>query len=216
MTSTYLVKTSFMLCFFSCVTFPQNSKGTGKCDSVGLCHKPLQALVHATRSGIHRSVMQKLFAVCTKCIFNSIIDCHHRWSPRSLPVPKSAPAVPVLPFNGRLVMTCCKFVLFPQEINILQWEIEFDQDRFKNIEDTWTEKYDRYSTYTVYLCGFFNCIEWYMSSSVPSLLYRVFWGFSVFLISYQILKDFIFLLVTFVFSIKITRIIKSQFFSVCI
>uniref|UniRef100_A0A8C3KL84 Coiled-coil domain containing 125 n=1 Tax=Calidris pygmaea TaxID=425635 RepID=A0A8C3KL84_9CHAR len=29
------------------------------------------------------------------------------------------------------------------EINILQWEIEFDQDRFKNIEDTWTEKYDR-------------------------------------------------------------------------
>ncbi|XP_017676604.1 PREDICTED: coiled-coil domain-containing protein 125 isoform X1 [Lepidothrix coronata] len=30
-----------------------------------------------------------------------------------------------------------------REINILQWEIEFDQDRFKNIEDTWTEKYDR-------------------------------------------------------------------------
>ncbi|NXC92095.1 CC125 protein, partial [Cercotrichas coryphoeus] len=31
-----------------------------------------------------------------------------------------------------------------KEINILQWEIEFDQNRFKNIEDTWTEKYDRY------------------------------------------------------------------------
>ncbi|XP_030323410.1 coiled-coil domain-containing protein 125 [Calypte anna] len=30
-----------------------------------------------------------------------------------------------------------------KEINILQWEIEFDQDRFKNIEDKWTEKYDR-------------------------------------------------------------------------
>ncbi|NXP57635.1 CC125 protein, partial [Chloropsis cyanopogon] len=30
-----------------------------------------------------------------------------------------------------------------KEINILQWEIEFDQDRFKNIEDAWTEKYDR-------------------------------------------------------------------------
>ncbi|NXH41148.1 CC125 protein, partial [Dicaeum eximium] len=30
-----------------------------------------------------------------------------------------------------------------KEINILQWEIEFDHDRFKNIEDTWTEKYDR-------------------------------------------------------------------------
>ncbi|NXK29051.1 CC125 protein, partial [Arenaria interpres] len=30
-----------------------------------------------------------------------------------------------------------------KEINISQWEIEFDQDRFKNIEDTWTEKYDR-------------------------------------------------------------------------
>uniref|UniRef100_A0A8D2N4X0 CC125 protein n=1 Tax=Zonotrichia albicollis TaxID=44394 RepID=A0A8D2N4X0_ZONAL len=30
-----------------------------------------------------------------------------------------------------------------KEINILQWEIEFDQDRFKNIEDTWAEKYDR-------------------------------------------------------------------------
>ncbi|KFP67208.1 Coiled-coil domain-containing protein 125, partial [Cariama cristata] len=30
-----------------------------------------------------------------------------------------------------------------KEISILQWEIEFDQDRFKNIEDTWTEKYDR-------------------------------------------------------------------------
>lgn len=113
-------------------------------------------------------------------------------------------------------MTCCKFVLFPQEINILQWEIEFDQDRFKNIEDTWTEKYDRYSTYTVYLCGFFNCIEWYMSSSVPSLLRQVFWGFSVFLISFQIWEDLIFLLVTFVFSIKTTKIIKSQFFSVYI
>ncbi|NXG11030.1 CC125 protein, partial [Sakesphorus luctuosus] len=30
-----------------------------------------------------------------------------------------------------------------KEISILQWEIEFDQDRFKIIEDTWTEKYDR-------------------------------------------------------------------------
>ncbi|NXE44627.1 CC125 protein, partial [Casuarius casuarius] len=30
-----------------------------------------------------------------------------------------------------------------KEINTLQWEIEFDQDRFKNIEETWTEKYDR-------------------------------------------------------------------------
>ncbi|NXH76116.1 CC125 protein, partial [Hydrobates tethys] len=30
-----------------------------------------------------------------------------------------------------------------KEINILQWEIGFDQGRFKNIEDTWTEKYDR-------------------------------------------------------------------------
>ncbi|NXY42524.1 CC125 protein, partial [Ceuthmochares aereus] len=30
-----------------------------------------------------------------------------------------------------------------KEINILQWEIEFDQDRFKNIEDTWAEKYNR-------------------------------------------------------------------------
>ncbi|NXO88565.1 CC125 protein, partial [Certhia brachydactyla] len=30
-----------------------------------------------------------------------------------------------------------------KEINILQWEMEFDQDRFKNMEDTWTEKYDR-------------------------------------------------------------------------
>ncbi|NXP29585.1 CC125 protein, partial [Scytalopus superciliaris] len=30
-----------------------------------------------------------------------------------------------------------------KEISILQWEIEFDQDRFKTIEDTWTEKYDR-------------------------------------------------------------------------
>ncbi|NWS75587.1 CC125 protein, partial [Crotophaga sulcirostris] len=30
-----------------------------------------------------------------------------------------------------------------KEINILQWEIEFDQGRFKNIEDTWTDKYDR-------------------------------------------------------------------------
>ncbi|NXH21711.1 CC125 protein, partial [Bucco capensis] len=30
-----------------------------------------------------------------------------------------------------------------KEISILQWEMEFDQDRFRNIEDTWTEKYDR-------------------------------------------------------------------------
>lgn len=91
----------------------------------------------------------------TECIFNGVISCHHCWSHRSLSVPNSAPAVPLLPFNGRLVMNCCGFVLFPQEINILQWEIEFDQDRFKNIEDTWTEKYDRYLTYIVYLWGFF-------------------------------------------------------------
>ncbi|XP_055968571.1 coiled-coil domain-containing protein 125 [Sorex fumeus] len=30
-----------------------------------------------------------------------------------------------------------------KEINALQWEIEFDQSRFKNIEDSWTQKYDR-------------------------------------------------------------------------
>ncbi|XP_004465655.2 coiled-coil domain-containing protein 125 isoform X1 [Dasypus novemcinctus] len=30
-----------------------------------------------------------------------------------------------------------------KEINALQWEIEFDQNRFKNIEESWTQKYDR-------------------------------------------------------------------------
>nr|XP_032625475.1 coiled-coil domain-containing protein 125 isoform X1 [Chelonoidis abingdonii]XP_032625476.1 coiled-coil domain-containing protein 125 isoform X1 [Chelonoidis abingdonii] len=30
-----------------------------------------------------------------------------------------------------------------KEINALQWEIEFDQERFKNIEEAWTEKCDR-------------------------------------------------------------------------
>ncbi|XP_032966008.1 coiled-coil domain-containing protein 125 isoform X2 [Rhinolophus ferrumequinum] len=30
-----------------------------------------------------------------------------------------------------------------KEINALQWEIEFDHDRFKNIEESWTQKYDR-------------------------------------------------------------------------
>ncbi|XP_051028432.1 LOW QUALITY PROTEIN: coiled-coil domain-containing protein 125 [Acomys russatus] len=30
-----------------------------------------------------------------------------------------------------------------KEINALQWEMEFDQDRFKNIEESWTQKYDR-------------------------------------------------------------------------
>ncbi|XP_006169585.1 coiled-coil domain-containing protein 125 [Tupaia chinensis] len=30
-----------------------------------------------------------------------------------------------------------------KEINALQWEIEFDQSRFKNIEESWTQKYDR-------------------------------------------------------------------------
>ncbi|XP_048224503.1 coiled-coil domain-containing protein 125 isoform X2 [Perognathus longimembris pacificus] len=30
-----------------------------------------------------------------------------------------------------------------KEINALQWEIEFDQDRFKNIEESWIQKYDR-------------------------------------------------------------------------
>lgn len=71
-------------------------------------------------------------------------------------------------------MSCCKFVLFPQEINILQWEIEFDQDRFKNIEDTWTEKYDRYLTYTVYRWGFclifLNCPTCSMESVLCSRL----------------------------------------------
>lgn len=30
-----------------------------------------------------------------------------------------------------------------KEINALQWEMECDQDRFKNIEESWTQKYDR-------------------------------------------------------------------------
>lgn len=30
-----------------------------------------------------------------------------------------------------------------KEINALQWEMEFDQDRFKNIEESWIQKYDR-------------------------------------------------------------------------
>ncbi|XP_005858039.1 PREDICTED: coiled-coil domain-containing protein 125 isoform X2 [Myotis brandtii] len=30
-----------------------------------------------------------------------------------------------------------------KEINALQWKIEFDQNRIKNIEETWTQKYDR-------------------------------------------------------------------------
>ncbi|XP_050016334.1 coiled-coil domain-containing protein 125 [Alexandromys fortis] len=29
-----------------------------------------------------------------------------------------------------------------KEINALQWEMEFDQDRFKNIEESWIQKYD--------------------------------------------------------------------------
>ncbi|XP_040835020.1 coiled-coil domain-containing protein 125 [Ochotona curzoniae] len=30
-----------------------------------------------------------------------------------------------------------------KEINALQWEIEFDHNRLKNIEESWTQKYDR-------------------------------------------------------------------------
>ncbi|XP_008990220.1 coiled-coil domain-containing protein 125 isoform X1 [Callithrix jacchus] len=30
-----------------------------------------------------------------------------------------------------------------KEINALQWEIEFDHNRFRNIEESWTQKYDR-------------------------------------------------------------------------
>lgn len=30
-----------------------------------------------------------------------------------------------------------------KEINALQWEMEFDQDRFKTIEESWIQKYDR-------------------------------------------------------------------------
>ncbi|CAH6787592.1 coiled-coil domain-containing protein 125 [Phodopus roborovskii] len=30
-----------------------------------------------------------------------------------------------------------------KEINALQWEMEFDQDRFKNTEESWIQKYDR-------------------------------------------------------------------------
>ncbi|KAM6225320.1 coiled-coil domain-containing protein 125 [Rhynchocyon petersi] len=30
-----------------------------------------------------------------------------------------------------------------KEINALQWEIEFDQNRFKNIEESWIQKYER-------------------------------------------------------------------------
>ncbi|EDM10207.1 similar to RIKEN cDNA 5830436D01 (predicted), isoform CRA_a [Rattus norvegicus] len=34
-------------------------------------------------------------------------------------------------------------ILQSMEINALQWEMEFDQDRFKNIEESWIQKYDR-------------------------------------------------------------------------
>ncbi|XP_030049187.1 coiled-coil domain-containing protein 125 isoform X2 [Microcaecilia unicolor] len=30
-----------------------------------------------------------------------------------------------------------------KEINTLQWEIEFEQDKFKNLDESWREKYDR-------------------------------------------------------------------------
>uniref|UniRef100_A0A8C0M3M8 Coiled-coil domain containing 125 n=1 Tax=Canis lupus familiaris TaxID=9615 RepID=A0A8C0M3M8_CANLF len=34
-------------------------------------------------------------------------------------------------------------ILQSMEVNALQWEIEFDQNRFKSIEESWTQKYDR-------------------------------------------------------------------------
>ncbi|XP_074056140.1 coiled-coil domain-containing protein 125 isoform X2 [Macrotis lagotis] len=34
-------------------------------------------------------------------------------------------------------------ILQGMEINTLQWEIEFDHDRFKTIEESWAQKYDR-------------------------------------------------------------------------
>ncbi|EDL00799.1 coiled-coil domain-containing protein 125 isoform B [Mus musculus] len=34
-------------------------------------------------------------------------------------------------------------ILQSMEINALQWEMEFDQDRFKNIEESWIQKCDR-------------------------------------------------------------------------
>ncbi|XP_062941890.1 coiled-coil domain-containing protein 125-like isoform X2 [Cynocephalus volans] len=33
-----------------------------------------------------------------------------------------------------------------KEINALQWEIEFDQNRFKNMEESWTQKYDSFES----------------------------------------------------------------------
>lgn len=38
-----------------------------------------------------------------------------------------------------------------KEINALQWEIEFDHNRFKNIEESWTQKYDRLNCETAVL-----------------------------------------------------------------
>ncbi|XP_064128869.1 coiled-coil domain-containing protein 125 isoform X2 [Loxodonta africana] len=38
-----------------------------------------------------------------------------------------------------------------KEINALQWEIEFDQNRFKNLEESWTQKYDRLNCENVVL-----------------------------------------------------------------
>ncbi|KAK2520119.1 hypothetical protein Q9233_011649, partial [Columba guinea] len=88
-----------------------------------------------------KRTLEKHVQIISESYWNSL--CTFSWSLLSLPMSNSAPEVALHPFNGGLVMSCCRFVLFPQEINILQWEIEFDQDRFKNIEDTWTEKYDR-------------------------------------------------------------------------
>lgn len=36
-------------------------------------------------------------------------------------------------------------IFFPllQEVNILQWENDFKQDKFKNLEQFWTERFER-------------------------------------------------------------------------
>ncbi|XP_049563890.1 coiled-coil domain-containing protein 125 isoform X6 [Orcinus orca] len=41
-----------------------------------------------------------------------------------------------LPLSDHLIFT-------KKEINALQWEIEFDRNRFKNIEESWIQRYDR-------------------------------------------------------------------------
>lgn len=120
-----------------------------------------------------------------KCIFSSIIDCHHHWSPTFLPVLISAPAVPLLSFNRRLIISCCRFVSTGNKYFAMGnwiWSGSIEKHRRHMDRKIW-QVFDLHCVFFWVLLIALNAV---CLSCVSILLHWIFWVFGIFLISFQI------------------------------